>query len=182
MPQEPPPTTPGPAPRARPRLDVVDAAIVAELTQDGRLSNVALARRIGIPETTCSGRVRALRDRGVITGVRAEVNLEALGFAVQAMVAVRLAGQDRERVAAFGDQVARVPGVLAAYNVSGAEDFVVHLAAESPSALRDLVLDHIASRPGVNHVETSFIFSTHPGSRGWILSAGDHRPPASAPK
>lgn len=165
MPQDPHPLTPGPAPRDPPSLDSVDRAILDVLVEDGRIPNVALAARVGIAETTCSGRLRALRERGVITGVHAHVDLERIGRPVQALVAVRLAGHDRVRVARFGDEVAALPGVLAAYNVSGTEDFVVHVATATPQTLRDFVLDNLASRDGVTGVETSFVFSEHPGQR-----------------
>jgi DNA-binding Lrp family transcriptional regulator len=155
---------PGPAPRGRPRLDPVDAAIVAALLDDGRLSNVALARRVGIAESTCIGRVRALRERGVIRGFVADVDLACLGLVVQAMVAVRLTGHLRSDVEAFADEVAALPGVLAVHNISGADDFLVHVAADGPDALRDFVLDNLTGRPGVTHVETSLIFQTSRGA------------------
>lgn len=81
------------------------------------------------------------------------------------MIAVRLAGTDRRRVDEFGEHVSRLPGVLAAYNVSGADDFLVHLVAQSPDALRGVVLDHLSGHPGVVHVQTSLIFRTHEGRR-----------------
>ena len=65
----------------------------------------------------------------------------------------------------FGEHVSRLPGVLAAYNVSGADDFLVHLVAQSPDALRGVVLDHLSGHPGVVHVQTSLIFRTHEGRR-----------------
>jgi len=51
--------------------------------------------------------------------------------------------------------------VLSALNISGLDDFLVHLSAESPDQLRDFVLDNISSRPGVSHVQTSLIFRSH---------------------
>lgn len=149
----------------RPPLDETDLAIINALLADGRMSVAALARVVGIPESTCAGRLRALRHTGVVAGIRAQVDLEMLGLEVQALVAVRMAGHDRARVDRFGDEVAGLPGVLAAYNVSGATDFVVHVAMSSPQALREFVLDHIASSDVVVHVETSMVFSTHDGRR-----------------
>ena len=161
VPKDPHPLTPGPAPHLPPPLDEVDRAIVAALVVDGRISNAALARQVGIAESTCVGRVRSLRERGVITGIHAAVDLARLGRPLQAVVASRLAGHDRDQVEAFGEEMAALPGVLSALNISGADDFLVHLSAESPDQLRDLVLDHISSRPGVSHVQTSLIFRSH---------------------
>ena len=92
MPKNPPAHAPGPAERPRPVLDEVDRAIVAELLRDGRAPNVVLARAAGVAESTCLARVRSLRERGIVTGVTADVDLGRLGLPVQAMVAIRFAG------------------------------------------------------------------------------------------
>ena len=133
------------------------------LLQDGRTPNVALARAAGIAESTCAARVRGLRERGILTGVTAEVDLVRLGLPVQAMVAIRFAGHARADVDAFAEEVTGLPGVIAIYNISGADDFLVHVAAPTPEALRDFVLDHLAGRRGVVHAETSLIFHTNRG-------------------
>lgn len=161
MPKNPHPLTPGPAPTVPPLLDDVDRAIVDALVVDGRISNAALARQVGVAESTCVGRVRSLRERGIITGFHASIDLARVGRPLQAVVAIRLAGHDRGQVDAFGEEMAALPGVLSALNISGADDFLVHLCAESPDQLRDFVLDNISSRPGVSHVHTSLIFRSH---------------------
>lgn len=154
---------PGPPPRERPALDDVDLALLRALSRDGRTPVAALARETGIAESTCAGRVRALIERGAVRGVHAELDPASLGFTVEAMVAVRFGGHVRSHVEAFRDEVARVPGVIATYNTSGAEDYLVHVAAAGSDALRDFVLDHLANRPGVVHAETSLIFQSTRG-------------------
>jgi DNA-binding Lrp family transcriptional regulator len=158
------PLTPGPEPRPRPRLDAIDVALVTALAEDGRLSNAALARQVGIAESTCADRVRGLLERAVVRGIHAEIDPAMVGLGVEAMVALRFGGHRREEVEAFRDAAVRVPGVLAVYNTSGANDYLVHVAATGADALRDLVLDHLANRPGVAHVETSLIFEATRGT------------------
>lgn len=144
-------------------LDAVDRALVLALVRDGRASNAALARQVGVAESTCLDRVRALHRRGIVTGVHAQLDLARVGLPIDAMIAVRLSGHDREAVDAFGEHVSGLPGVLAAYNVTGADDFLVHVAAASPEALREFVLDHLSGYPGVVHLTTSLVFRAHPG-------------------
>ena len=163
MPKNPPPHAPGPAERARPVLDEVDRAIVGELLRDGRAPNVVLARAAGVAESTCLARVRSLRERGIVTGVTADVDLGRLGLPVQAMVAIRFAGHLRGDVDAFAAEVTELPGVIATYNISGADDFLVHVATTTPEALRDFVLDNLTGRPGVVHAETSLVFHANRG-------------------
>jgi DNA-binding Lrp family transcriptional regulator len=164
MPTTPRGLTPGPPPRAKTEFDEVDLTLLRALLRDGRASNVALARQAGIAESTCIGRVRSLQQRGFVTGFQAVVEPTRVGLPIQAMVAVRLAGHDREKVDAFADQVSALPGVVAAYNVSGSNDFLVHVLAGSPDALREFVLDELSGRAGVVNVETSLIFRTSTGS------------------
>src|SRR5215469_18814461 len=73
-----------------PNLDEIDLTIIRELARDARLPNNMLAARAGIAPSTCLGRVRALRERGVIRGYHADVDQAALGRPLQAMIAVRL--------------------------------------------------------------------------------------------
>lgn len=154
--------TPGPAPTIPPDLDDVDLQLLTILQADGRRPIAALAREVGIAESTCAGRVRALTERGVVQGYHAHLNAARLGMGVQAMVALRMSGHDRATVEALRDQVSQVPGVLAVYNTSGATDFLVHVATPGSDALRAFVLDHLSSRPGVVHAETTLIFeATH---------------------
>ncbi|RYI22492.1 Lrp/AsnC family transcriptional regulator [Dermacoccus sp. 147Ba] len=145
--------------------DAVGRRLVELLVEDGRMSNAELARRVGVPESTCSGRLRVLRERGVIAGVHADVNLGSLELPLEAMIALRFTGHTRDDIDGFRAAVADVPGVLAAFHVTGENDFLVHVCTQSPDALRDIVLDHLAVLPGVVHAETSLIYERIRGSR-----------------
>lgn len=84
---------------------------------------------------------------------------------MEAMVALRFAGHAKESMDSFRDRVAAIPGVIAAYHVAGADDFLVHISGASPNDLRDLVLDHLTSVEGVAHAQTSLIFERIPGRK-----------------
>ncbi len=111
------------------------------------------------------GRVRSLRERGVITGIHAHIDLASVGMPVEAMVAVQFGGHARAQFETFRAEVPHLPGVLSAIHVSGANDYLVHVAAASSDALRDFVLDQLTSRPGVVHAETSLVFEATRGTR-----------------
>ncbi|HET6985571.1 MAG TPA: Lrp/AsnC family transcriptional regulator, partial [Kribbella sp.] len=109
--------TPGPAPRPAPGagsggLDDVDRELVRLLTVDGRMANNALAEAAGIAPSTCLTRVRSLRERGVIRGFHAEVDLAALGQPLQALVAIRIGAHSRDEIDRFRKKVPGLPGVL----------------------------------------------------------------------
>lgn len=145
------------------QLDDTDLAILRALSADTDLSNKALASRLGLPESTCAYRVRALRDRKVITGGLLALDLPAMGYPIQAVIKVRLGSHGAEHVNALYDDLVRIPGVLEAIHVAGADDFHLHVAVESPEALRDLVLQHITIHRVVRQTETQLIFETRRG-------------------
>jgi DNA-binding Lrp family transcriptional regulator len=138
-------------------LDDIDLHIVRELARDARIANNALADRVGIAPSTCLGRVRSLRERGVIRGYHADVDPAALGRPLQAMIAVRLQSHARSRIRVFVAGVAGLPEVLNVFFLAGKDDFLLHVAAASTSALREFV-ETLSSNDDVSYTETSLIF------------------------
>jgi DNA-binding Lrp family transcriptional regulator len=138
-------------------LDDIDRHIVRELARDARIANNALAERVGIAPSTCLGRVRSLRERGVIRGYHADVDPAALGRPLQAMIAVRLQSHARSRIRGFVAEVAGLPEVLNVFFLAGKDDFLLHVAAASTASLRDFV-ETLSSNGDVSYTETSLIF------------------------
>ena len=138
-------------------LDEIDQHIVRELARDARIPNNALAERVGVAPSTCLGRVRSLRERGVIRGYHADVDPAALGRPLQAMIAVRLQSHARGRIREFVAGVAGLPEVLNVFFLAGKDDFLLHVAAASTAALRDFV-ETLSSNGDVSYTETSLIF------------------------
>ncbi len=113
---------------ARSRLDDVDRSILRALSADARISNKGLAERVGIAQSTCLARVRALRESGVIRGFHADIDPRALGHDLQAMVAVRLQPNARGALSDFVATMRPQPQVLDIYFVAGANDYLLHVA------------------------------------------------------
>jgi DNA-binding Lrp family transcriptional regulator len=153
-----------PQSRTTPALDGTDLAILAELASDGRLTNAALASRVGVAESTCIHRVRALREAGVISGFHATLDLAAIGLPLQAVIKVRLGSHNRDHVHSFHATLTNIPGMLTAFHIAGADDYLLHVAVESPEALRDLVLEHITIHPAVRNTETHLVFEVITGA------------------
>ena len=143
----------------RPVLDEVDRAIIEELTADARIPNNALAERVGIAPSTCLGRVRTLRESGVIRGFHADVDQTLVGRPIQAIVAVRMQSHARGQLMDFMAEVAQLPEVRNAYLLAGAHDFFLHVATADPEELREFVIRHLSGNPDVALTETNLIFS-----------------------
>ncbi|MQA62797.1 MAG: AsnC family transcriptional regulator [Actinophytocola sp.] len=139
-------------------LDAIDAAILAELQKDARLPNKELAQRVNVAPSTCLVRHRALRDRGVITGYRAEIDLAALGRPLQAVIAVRIRPHTRAVVRPFLDYLLELPETLSVSHVAGPDDFLVQVAVADAAHLQRLVLDSFTGRREVAQLHTNLVF------------------------
>ncbi|KUM34496.1 Lrp/AsnC family transcriptional regulator [Arthrobacter sp. EpRS71] len=147
----------GPLPN-RVRLDDIDRLILKELIADARIPNNVLASKAGIAPSTCLGRVRALRDAGVIRGFHASVDLEALGLLVYALISVRVNSQARNKMLAIGQRLRALPNVQSVFLLAGDQDFLLHVACETPTQLRDFIAVHLASDPAIANTQTNLVF------------------------
>ncbi len=145
-------------------LDRVDRQILSALLVNADLTNKALAVRLGLAESTCAYRVRALRESGVITGRRLTVGLKPLGYPLQAVVKVRLGSHDEAHVHQLYSQLAEAPGVLQVFHVAGEDDFHLHVAVQDAEALRDFVLHHVTVHRVVRQTETQLVFDVRQGT------------------
>ena len=141
-----------------PRFDPVDRAILGVLQDDARTSNRELAAAVHVSASTSSERVRRLRGEGVIRGYHADIALEALGRRVQALTAVTIRPPTRQNVEAFRSWVSELPELVGVFVVSGASDFLLHVAVPDTDALYAFVLDRLTERPEVADVNTSVVY------------------------
>lgn len=139
-------------------IDRIDSVILAALQNNARLTNKELAARVGLAPSSCLERVRRLFDAGVLRGAHAEVDPEALGIRLQAMIGIRLRQHSRDEVTAFRKQMLTHAEVVGIYYLAGATDFMIHVAVRDATHLRDFALDALTARPEVARVETSLIF------------------------
>ncbi|KQX62186.1 AsnC family transcriptional regulator [Angustibacter sp. Root456] len=139
-------------------LDPVDLAILRELQADGRTSNAQLASRAGVAPSTALARTRALRERGVVRGVHADIDPARVGRPLQVLIAVRLHGHTHAHVDAFRALAPTLPGVVQVFHVAGQDDYLIHVAATSADAVRALILDRITSHPAVRATQTHLVF------------------------
>lgn len=140
------------------KLDPVDLQILADLQNNARLPNKELAASVGIAASTCLDRVNRLRETGVILGYGVKVDPEKLGRHLQALLYVRVQPHRRPLVDPFVEHVLAQPETRELYHLTGPDDFLVHVAAESAHALQRLVLDELTARDEVALVHTNLIF------------------------
>jgi len=141
-----------------PRLDAIDLALIRLLQRDARQTNKDLADAVGIAQSTCLERIRALRSSGIVRGWHADVDPAALGRPLRAMISVRLRPKTTASVKAFQQEMIGAPEVLAVWTVTGADDFLVEVATADVEHLRDFVLDHVTARDDVVDARTALVY------------------------
>ena len=139
-------------------LDSVDWAILGLLQVDATIANKDVAARVGIAPSTCLDRVRRLRERGVISSIRAQVDPASIGRGEQAFLAIQLRPHSRVSADEFSRRVLAAPETVALYSVTGEEDFLVHVAVRDSSALERFIMDHLLAMPQVARCRTQLIF------------------------
>lgn len=146
-------------------FDAVDWHILGILQNDARISNRALADAVGLSASACLARVRALRARGVIRGFSADIDYSLIGRPLQALIAIKLASHARGVLDRFVDDLRALPDTIGVFHLSGAEDYLLHVAVANPETLRDFVLDRLTMRSEVAQVQTSLVFQHFLGTR-----------------
>ncbi|MGZ5914976.1 MAG: Lrp/AsnC family transcriptional regulator [Hyphomicrobium sp.] len=136
------------------RLDALDWRILKELQADGRMTNVALAERVGLSAPPCLRRVRALEEAGLIAGYTVLLDEPALGFSLTAFAMVRLHNQAEAELRAFENLVLGWPLVREAYMLSGESDYMLKCVAPDLTAFQDFVLNALTAAPNVASVKT----------------------------
>jgi len=135
-------------------LDPIDWRILKELQADGRMTNVALAERVGLSPPPCLRRVRALEEAGLISGYTVLFDEKALGFPVRAIVLVRLHSQSETDLRSFENRILGWPLVREAYMLSGESDYALSCVAPDLGAFHDFILNALTAAPNVASVKT----------------------------
>jgi DNA-binding Lrp family transcriptional regulator len=141
----------------RQRLDATDWRIIKELQTDGRITNVALAARVGLSPPPCLRRVRTLEELGLVTGYAATLDEAALGFDLMAFAMVGLHSQSEADLRAFENRVLGWPLVREAYMLSGESDYILHCVAPDLPSFQDFLTRELTAAPNVATVKTNLV-------------------------
>ena len=139
------------------KLDDIDRSILAELQADGRMTNVELAKRVGISAPPCLRRVRALEEAGYIRGYHADVDPRALGFEVQVFAMVRLHSQAESDLSAFEARARAWPLVRECHMLNGEIDFILKCVAPDLSTFQSFLTRDLTAAENVASVKTSLV-------------------------
>lgn len=140
------------------KLDRMDKRILEELQQDGSISNLELADKVGLSPSPCSRRVKALTEAGIIGQTTTELNAKSLGLDLMALVSISLDRHTPERFEALESAVKRFPEVLECLLITGTDaDYVLKVIVKDMEAYQHFLLGKLTKLEGVTGVHSSFV-------------------------
>jgi DNA-binding Lrp family transcriptional regulator len=154
----------------RPKLDRIDRHILQLLQANGRMTNIALAQRVGISPPPCLRRMRALEAAGLIRGYHADLAPEPLGFAVTVFAQIGLVSQAEKDLQAFEDLVATWPEVREVHMLAGETDFLLKIVAPDWDSYQRFLSAKLTAAPNVNQVKSALVLRVSKSTPGVPLT------------
>ena len=141
-------------------LDSIDRRLLAELQAEGRVTNVDLARRVGLTAPPCLRRVRALEEEGIIRGYHADLDAGRLGFSIMVFAMVSLKSQAEEDLRAFEEHMRALPEVRECHMLNGEIDFMLKIVSRDLQSFQEFLTSKLTPAPNVASVKTSLTIRT----------------------
>ncbi|WP_026057714.1 Lrp/AsnC family transcriptional regulator [Streptomyces sp. SS] len=135
-------------------LDAIDRDILFHLERDGRLTNVELAKRVGLTPPPCLRRVKRLEETGVVSGYRAVIDPAAVGRGLEVLVDVEVYATDRKTVEAFEETVASYEEVVEFRRLFGRPDYFLRVSVADHAAYEAFLTGRLTGLPGVLRTES----------------------------
>jgi Lrp/AsnC family leucine-responsive transcriptional regulator len=148
-------------------MDDLDRKTLIALQQNGRITNVDLARQFGVAPSTMLERLRRLEEHGLVRGYRAIIDPKAVGLTLQGFVAVVLTRHDKAFIRSFEDGIQHIPNVRACYHITGRFDYLLYMAARDLAHWGELVKERIAAINGIAKLESFLVLSEIKADQGW---------------
>ena len=145
---------------ARIKLDKIDLRILRDLQEDGRITNVDLAKHAGISPPPCLRRVRALEETGCIRGYHADLDPGALGYGVTVFANVGLNSQAEVDLIAFEERVGQWEEVRECHMLAGETDFLLKIVATDWDAYQKFLTSRLTPAPNVHVVKSALAIRT----------------------
>jgi DNA-binding Lrp family transcriptional regulator len=137
------------------KLDRIDIKILELIQEDARISNIDLARQVGLSPSPCHRRMKIIEDAGLVKQYVTLLDRVAVGLELTAFVEVGLAHKDANIIAEFQKAVLDLPEIMECHVMTGESDYMLRIVAQDIESFRSLVMNKILSMPGVDRTRTN---------------------------
>lgn len=141
-------------------MDAIDLKLLALLQENGRMTNVELAQKVGLTAPPCLRRIRALEQSGIIRAYHADIDASKMGFSITVFAMVSLKSQAESDLRAFETYLQSIPEVRECHMLNGEIDFMLKIVARDLQSFQELLTSRLTSAPNVNSVKTSLTIRT----------------------
>ena len=138
-------------------LDELDIAILRELQEDGRITNIELARRINLSPPATHARLKNLEERGFIRRYTALLNHEQLGYDMVCLVLISIQNHRSDAVEFFQDSIKLIPEILECYHITGEFDFILKVVIHDRRGLERFLVERLAPIPNITRIQTALV-------------------------
>ncbi len=139
-------------------LDKMDRRILDEMQQNGSISNLELAEKVGLSPSPCSRRVRQLEDEGIIERYATLLNPKKLGLTLTAIVNIGMDRHTPDRFEQFEKEISTFPEVISCMLFTGkSADYLLELVVEDMNSYQDILLNKLTHIEGVTEIHSSFV-------------------------
>ena len=139
-------------------LDDIDLKILTLLQPNSYLSNVELAKKLGMAPSAVLERVKKLEQRGIITGYPTRINPEALNLNLLAFIFIKSSeGPGNVTVA---KQLAKFPEILELHHIAGEDCYIAKVRAKDPLSLVQFMRERFSKVKGITNTKTTIVLQT----------------------
>ena len=137
-------------------MDYIEYKLLNSLQKNARLTNLELAKQVGLSASPCLRRVKSLEESGVITGYSAIINQNKVNLSVNVFVQVSLERQSEERLQVFEEKVMEYREVMEAYLMTGEADYLLRIVVKDLQAYEKFLKDNLTKIKGIASIRSYF--------------------------
>ena len=134
-----------------------DIKILTLLQDDARITNQALADKIGMSSSPCWRKVRKLEDESIIQGYRAILDRRKIGLGVMVFIRVTIDSHSESEARKFEREVTALEDVVACYSIGGDADFLIQVVSQDLDSYADFAMSNIRRLPGIKEMQSMFV-------------------------
>ena len=137
-------------------MDYIEYKLLNSLQKNARLTNLELAKQVGLSASPCLRRVKTLEETGVITGYSAIINQNKVNLSVNVFVQVSLERQSEERLQVFEEKIMEYEEVMEAYLMTGEADYLLRIVVKDLQAYEKFLKDNLTQIKGIASIRSYF--------------------------
>ena len=137
-------------------MDYIEYKILSTLQSNARLTNLELAKQVGLSASPCLRRVKSLEDTGIISGYSAIIDQNKVDLSVNVFVQISLERQSEEGLEIFEEKIIEYKEVMEAYLMTGEADYLLRIVVKDLQTYEKFLKENLTRIPGISSIRSYF--------------------------